>query len=188
MLFIAFIPYELPEGFVALLKRSKLNFTKPAVLVKTDPIENMQMNYEFALKHPRKNFEVRFAIRPMDSSLALYQREVKKGSVMVHPNKWTETVFMATMMNIAIGGESSGNMPNITAFNSAAVKNEFNADWGATCYTQLGPEFGGKVYKHCIAFTIHKDNLGDAYVFFIADEKNTILDYMKDCFHLLKFE
>jgi len=175
---------KLPKEFTDLLNRAKLDFIETEGMIETKCIENRQMNYEYALKLPNKNFEVRYAIRPMDSLLIQYNKDNMK----IHPNKWSEGGYEATLLNIGIGGLESGILPQITYFDSTAVKKEFNADWGATAGVQLGKEFGGQIFKFCVAVIIHKDFVGDAYIFYLSDNKDELRTLMEKPFHSLKFK
>ena len=188
LIFSSFTSDQLPRHFADLLNRAKMIFVAPEGMTETKCIKNKQMNYEFALKYPDKNFEVRYTIRPMDSALAQYERSQKKGDLMIHPNKWSATSFQATLLNIGLGGTESGKLPDISYFDSTAVKNEFNADWGATAFVNLGEEFGGDKYKYCLAVIIHKDNIGDGYFFYLGDDNNKIGELMKSSFHSLRFK
>src|SRR4029078_4003442 len=130
----------------------------------TDPIENRQMNYEYALISKSKDFEVRYAIRPMDNFIKEYnerEKNKKPGEINIHPNKFYAQTFQATVLNI-----SGGQLPESTTFDKDAVKSEFNADWGATTTVELGKEFG-QDYKYCMVVAIHKDNVGEAYYFYL---------------------
>ncbi len=187
-LLTSFSSDKLPKDFSDLLDRAHLTFIRPDGMNETKCIENRQMNCEYALKYPDKKFEVRYAIRPMDSELENYDITKKRGDLIIHPNKVSKTVFEATLLNIGLGGSASGQLPNITYFDSSAVKKEFNADWGATAFVNLGPEFGGQVYKYCIAVIIHKDFIGDGYFFYVSDSKEKIGDLMDNAFHSLKFK
>jgi len=175
---------DLPKAFTELLGRAKMTFEKPIGLVETDPIENEQMNYEYALITKSKDFEVRYAIRPLDELINEYNENKKNGKlgVSVHPNKLYSTAFEATVLNI-----SGGQFPEPTIFDKEAVKEEFNADWGATSFVEVGKEFG-QDYKYCVVVAIHKDNSGDAYCFYLSKNKANISDNMEKLFHLLKFK
>lgn len=186
---LSFKSDKLPKDFSELLTRAKITFIRTEGMVETKCIENRQMNYEYALKLKDKNFEVRYAIRPMDVRLNEYdETKKKKNEMMIHPNNWSQPLFQTTLLNIGIGGSETGNLPNITYFDSTAVRHEFNADWGATAFVNLGPEFGGNTYKYCIAVTIHKDFVGDAYFFYVSDNKDDIGRLMEKPFHSLKFK
>jgi hypothetical protein len=173
---------NLPKEFTDLLARANLTFTRPTDLIETNCIENRQMNYEYALKHPNKSFEVRYAIRPMDWKLENYKKE---GGI--HPNKVSVSLFQATLLNIGIDGTASGQLPGIGYFDSTAVKKEFNADWGASAFVNIGKQFG-QDYKYCLAVTIHKNFVGDAYFFYVSDNKDEISKLMDPSFHSLKFK
>ena len=181
----SFTAGKLPKTFTQLLTRAKMTFEAPAGLTQTDPIENKQMNWELAYKHATKKFEVRYAIRPMDDALKVYEeREAnkKEGDINIHPNKWYRSTFEMTVLNI-----SGGQLPEYTVFDAQAVKKEFNADWGATTSVEVVEEFG-KGYTFCLFVFIHKENLGDGYIFYMADEADVISEEMGAIFHALKFQ
>lgn len=176
---------RLPKIFVKLLERGKIAFIRPDSLVETPIVENDQMNYEYALKFPEKNFEVRYAIRPLDIIIKDYQSSVKKkkdGDIILHPNKYYSASFQATLLNI-----SGGQLPEIATFDSGAVKEEFNADWGATTFVEVDGEFG-QSYKYCIVVALHKDDRADAYIFFLSDTKIDFEKNMENAFHSLRFK
>ena len=66
-------------------------------------------------------------------------------------------ILQTTILNITGGVEY-----NIQAFDKDAVKNEFNADWGATTFVELNSGFG-KGFKYFMIVMIHKDDVADAY-------------------------
>jgi hypothetical protein len=111
--------------FEDLLEWNKMEFIVPEGLIETLPLENMQMNYEKAYKHPTKRFEVRYAIRNHDTG-------------------FYKQIFEMTVLNI-----SGGQLPEYSQFGTEAVKEEFNADAGATVMVEVGSEFG-QDYKYCL--------------------------------------
>jgi len=176
----------LPTAFTALLDRAHIDFTLPAQYTEAPITKNSQMNYDFALKHPGKNFEIRYAIRPLDTLLAQYERREKSkqpGDVNISPNNFYRTAFMATMMNIA----GSRSMPGMNEFGNDAVKKEFNADWGATSVCEPAGDFG-KGYKYCIGVAIHKNNTADYYCFYLTDNKADFATLMQPVFYAMKFK
>ena len=181
----AFSVKELPKPFSELLDRAKMTFGKTNELVETKPIENRQMNYEYALITRSKDFEVRYAIRPLDNLIEEYnksERNKQPGDINIHPNKLYVALFQTTVLNI-----SNGQLPEPTIFDKEAVKEEFNADWGATVFVEVGKEFGQN-YKYCLVVAIHKDNVGDAYCFYLSEKKENIDNNMKKLFQSLKFK
>lgn len=176
---------NLPKNFTDLLDRSQMTFDLPDQYSETAPIENVQMNYDYALINTAKDFEVRYAIRPLDDLIKNYneqEKNKKPGDVTIHPNKIYEAIFQAIVFNI-----SGGKLSKIGAFDPQAVKKEFNADWGALTMVEAGKEFGQN-YKYCFAIAIHKDNLGDAYYFYLANSQEDIKKNMLSAFHSLRFK
>jgi hypothetical protein len=181
----SFTTDNVPKEFTDLLNRAKLNFQKTAGLEETKIIANRQMNYEYALKYPKKKFEVRYAIRPLDELIKDYnerEKNKKPGDVNIHPNKLYTSLLQATTLNI-----SGGKLPQIATYDKQAVKAEFNADWGATTMVEVGKEFGQE-YKYCMIVAIHKDNIADAYFFYLSDKKDGFDELMFPAFHSMKFK
>lgn len=181
----AFTAISLPDLFTKLMERSKMSFTAPEGYSETKIISNGQMSYEYAIKHNTQNFEVRYAIRPLDEELKDYNKWQKnKGpnDIRIHPNKMYEAVFQATVLNV-----SGGELPQWDEFPPQAVKHEFNADWGAVVVTTAGEEFGQK-YKYCMTVALHKDDVGDAYYFYLYDDTKVMDDLMMTAFHSLRFK
>lgn len=184
LLLTAFKTSDLPASFTSLLDRAQLAFTLPALYIQAPVIQNQQMNYNLALKHSDKNFEIRYAVRPLDTLLAQYERREKNksaGDVNISPNNLYRAAFMATMLNI-----SGGRMPGMNEFGKDDVKKEFNADWGATSICEPAGDFG-KGYKYCIGVAIHKNNLADYYCFYLTDNQANFSTLMQPVFYALKF-
>lgn len=149
--------------FEKLLDLNNMTFDVPKGYNEVKVINNRQMNYEKAYKHPTERFEVRYAIRP-------------------HDLKYSKQIFEMTVLNI-----SGGQLPEYTTFTPDAVKNEFGADAGATVMVRAGKEFG-QDYKYCLLVYIHKSDVGDGYIFYLADDQKIIDDLMQPIFHALKFK
>lgn len=149
--------------FENLLNLNNMAFEAPKNYTELTPIENRQMNYEKAYKHPTERFEVRYAIRNNELNIP-------------------KQIFEMTVLNI-----SGGQLPEYTPFGADAVKNEFGADAGATVMVEVGKEFG-QDYKYCLLVYFHKNNIGDGYVFYLADDNQVINDLMMPIFHALRFK
>lgn len=181
----SFTSDNVPKTFTDLLDRANLTFQKPAGLEETKIINNRQMNYEYAIKYPKKKFEVRYAIRPLDDLLRDYEEKEKNknpGDVNIHPNQLYSSLLQVTTLNI-----SGGQLPEIIEFEKEAVKQEFNADWGATVLVEVGKEFG-QDYKYCMIVAIHKDNVADAYFFYLSETTEGFDELMTPAFHSLTFK
>jgi hypothetical protein len=181
----AFATLNLPRQFEELLIRGKMAFTMPRGFFDTKVVANKQMNYEYALEYPDKNFELRLAIRPLDELLKQYKADLKnkkKSDAAVDPNTIYEATFQAIVMNI-----SGGHQSEITTFRKDEVSIEYNADWGATTMVEVGSEFGPN-YKYCIIIALHKNNVADAYYFFLAGNKEAYTYLMQPAAYCLRFK
>jgi hypothetical protein len=176
----------LPKTFEEMLERGKMTFQQPEGYEKTKIIQNKQMNYEYAIKHTKENLEIRYAIRPLDSYLRDYDKWEKDTSegkgILIHPNKWYKTSMQTTALNI-----SGGQFPQIAEFEPEAVKQEFNADWGASAIVPLGQEFG-QDYQFCMFVALHKDNCADAYCFILSDKRENFKKITEIEYYSLKFK
>lgn len=176
---------NLPENFSKLVARANMIFEMPKGFTELPIIKNRQMNYEYALKHPRARLELRYAVRPLDTLLKRYEERMnhkKPGDVYINPNNFYSTTFQATLANI-----STGDMPEMKEMDPSNVHKEFNADWGATAVINVNETFGQK-YKYCLVVALHKDNAGDAYYFYLANKKQDLDHAVGPVFTSLKFK
>jgi hypothetical protein len=177
---------NLPALFVQRLARAQIIFIRPENYVDTPLVKNGQMHYEYALKYPGKNFEVRYAVMPLDSVFIQFeamQKDQKSVGTVLNPNKLYEGSFYAVMMNIS----NRGRQPKIQAFPADAAKKEFNADWAGFGLCEAGGEFASG-YKYCMAVAIHKDNLGDAYYFYLSNDAADFQTLLPPIFYAMKFK
>ncbi len=165
-----------------------MTFMPPPGYIEVPVVKNSQMHYEYAIKDTSRNFEIRYAINPLDSVFiqfnAMQKNQESGGTVMmIGPNKLYYGAFVSTMGNI-----SNGTRHQIRVFPTDAVKNEFNADWGASGFCEVAGDFG-KGYKYCSAVAIHKDSLADAYYFYLGNNPSDFVpDRLIPIFHALKFK
>jgi hypothetical protein len=172
-------------AFLATVARAGMTFEMPKGLIPTPVFENNQMAYDYAIKYPDKRFEVRYAIRPLEKALNDFkqkQANTSSGMVTIHPNKWYSSLFDAIVLNIA-----QGIIPERKEFDSASVKAEFNADWGVTTFVVPKTVFA-QAYKYCMVLALHKDNIADAYIFFLADSPDVYSTLAEPAFYALKFK
>ena len=184
LLLTSFAPVSLPKTFTDLLSRADMIFESPDSLVSTRIFANRQMTYEYAIKYPDKNFELRYAVRPSDNLWKDYEqaeKNKKKGDVNLSPDSIYISAFQTIILNI-----SDGQLPKITEFEKDAVKNEFNADWGGTVALHPGKKFGQE-YKYCMVVALHKSRKGDAYIFYLANTTEGFNELVAPAFHALRF-
>lgn len=178
---------KLSKDFQKLLERSNMSFEPIQSWKKTKIIDNYQMGYQYALKHPTENFEVRYSINPLDDDLKQYAEEMKKdsSSTRLHPNHYYKSSMYAILSNVSDGKVGLG--AKFNTFPKESVRKEFNADWGATAMLEVGKTFGQK-YKYCMVVAIHKDNQADAYYFYLGDNPEDFPKLMQGMFYSLKFK
>lgn len=185
-LLCAFRADNLPADFTTLLNRTDMSFTSPAGYAAVAVVKNGQMLYHYAIKSADRNFEVRYAVRPLDSMVNVYNDWLKNkpaGKVMTNPNNLYKLAFASIMMNLSRG---SGRMPQIKAFDSIAVKRDFNADWGAVGLCIPSGDFSAG-YKYLNVTALHKNNQGDAYIFYLTDNVQDLQTAMPPIYTALKF-
>ena len=148
--------------FEMLLDSTNMTFEVPIDYIEVQPIQNSQMNYEKAYKHPTERFEVRYAIRRHD--FGRYHQ-----------------MFEMTALNI-----SDGRLHEYSDFGTEAVKKEFNADAGCVVTLLVGEEFG-QDYKYCMLVYIVKKGVGGGNIFYLADDINIMPDLVMPIYYSLKF-
>ena len=181
----SFTTEKTTSAFQEKLLKAKMNFEMPKGFQETAIIANEQMNYDYAIKHVEKNFEVRFSLRPLDDMLKANlekEKNKKPGEINISPNKLYQGSFVAIAFNISGGKMLKGS----STFPPEAIKAEFNADWGAMTIVEAGKEFA-QDYKYCMMVAIHKDDVADAYYFYLANDQQTLKEQMQPVFHSLKF-
>jgi len=171
------------EEFKSQLVDCGMNVTIPSGFVESKIIENDDMGYEYAIKYPDKDFELRYATRPI--KYKIYSNDSLKKEIedqIPFRNSQYGTILETIVLNITGGVDYK-----IQAFDKDAVKKEFNADWGATIFVNLNSDFG-KGFKYCMIVAIHKDDVADAYYFYLANSKENFSENMNPLFHTLKFD
>lgn len=171
------------KEFKSILDDCGMNVNIPIGFVESKIIENNDMSYEYAIKYPDKDFELRYSIRPI--RYKKYTNDTVKNEMegqRPFRNSSYGIILKTVILNITGGVEYE-----TQSFDKEAVKNEFNADWGATTFVELKSEFG-KGYKYCMIDTIHKDDVADAYYFYLANTKDKFSENMDPLFHTLRFD
>lgn len=181
--------------FNTALEEGLLNFKMPenfdTVLIRSNP----DMNYELAIKSKTDSFEIRYAIRPLGKRIESFEKMAadtangRKVFANAHPNKSYQTLFMTVLINTSIQAQAGGApaIPRFGAFKPDAVKSEFNADWGATSGYAPRITFE-RTYKNCMTVALHKDNAADVYIFYLFNDKETMMRLMPAAFHAIKFK
>ena len=159
-----------------------MNLNIPSGFVECKIQENGDMDYDYAIKYPDKDFELRYAIRPIRYKVYASDDEKKETeSQRAFRNSSKVTIFKTVILNITGGKDYE-----VRAFDNDAVRKEFNADFGITSFVDLNSDFG-KGYKYCMLVMIHKDDVADAYYFYLSNTKDKFSENMNALFHTLRF-
>ena len=162
------------QKYEELLNESHMQFSIPPDFMLTPVIKNGDVMYDFAIKSNTQKFEIRYRIWP-----------IEKGSAKDKMNNSMHNLMLTTMaLNI-----SNGQIIEPQQYPKESVKEEFGADAGSTGIVDTHSEFG-KDYKACMISVIHKENVADAYIFFLFNDRSDILKALSTSkiFHALKFK
>lgn len=160
-----------------------LQFTMPEDHKIMEVKENGDLGYSFAVINNDATMEIRYSIWPLKTALEEYEESLKdSNTLMIHPNKIYKGIIQANVLNM-----TGGQMYDIGAFPSEAVKNEFNAEAGGSCFFPFHCEFG-KGYTYGQFVYLHKDDVADVIITFMSNDKETHGDLMMIGFHALTFK
>jgi hypothetical protein len=169
--------------FKSILDDCGMNIIIPSGFVESKIVDNDDMGYEYALKYPDMDFEVRYSIRPIRYKIYAND-EVKDELESQRPfrNSQYGIILQTVILNITGGIDYK-----VQEFDKDAVNKEFNADWGATTFVELNSEFG-KGFKYCMIIAIHKKDIADAYYFYLSNSEDKFMEYVHPLFHTLQFD
>ncbi len=161
----------LPKKFWKTLQDNSMEFVMPEKYLQAPVLPNSDVAYDFAVVSKDRQIEIRYTVQPVD-------RKQKNG------NGLSEGMLQAIALNI-----SGGTMAEPNAFPAESVRKEFGADKGYTAMIPVRSEFGNG-YKKCMLTMIHKDNIADAYAFYLFNDPQVLVQAIKSyaIFHALKFK
>lgn len=169
--------------FKNLCDSNELSFEMPKGYQITPVKSNPDLGYSFAIKNADSTMEIRYTIWSLKPMLAEYEASLKdSNAIMVPPNNIYKGRIQANMLNM-----TGGQFTNIGAFPTDAVKREFNADAGGSCFFPFNCKFG-EGYKFGQFMYLHKDNVADVIVTFMSNDADKHPDLMLEGFHALKFK
>ena len=172
----AFGQQNVDLSFRKTLDRNSLALTIPKGFKETPIIANDDVAYDYALKDSMGAFEIRFRIFALNDPPPNTSPESMNG---MYP-----AMLLAMAVNI-----SNGKPGNSGPFDPAAVRSEFGADAGMTCAVDANSQFS-KGFKYCLINVIHRNNVVDAYIFYLFNDKNQLRTTLlrDDVFHCLRFK
>ncbi len=163
----------IPRNFDSLLRQNGMQYALPPGFTSTRIVDNPDVVYDFAIKSSASKLEIRYRIWPVDMTNHGGANRNRIYPVMVH-----------TMgLNI-----SNGQSMQIKQYDPGDVRMEFGADAGATGTVRLDSKFG-EGYTICMISVIHRDDLCDAYTFFLCDDPDVLMKalFSDRVYHALRF-
>jgi hypothetical protein len=156
-----------------------LVFKPPEGYQVVTPKENRDMKYDYALRHPTKKYEIRYALQPFPKGMLeeykqWSEKKDKGDAVMTDPNLMFKMAFQTIRSNIAGKGEVLGSQD----FNPASVKAHFGGDSGAMALVcDMTSQFAGD-FVCCTMIGIHKKDFGQIYIFHMCDDVLAVKEEM----------
>lgn len=173
------------KAFQKLLKENELQFQMPEGYKEVKVRKNGDMGYHYAIYNPELEMEIRYSIFSIKEFVRQNPGFETPSPDHANPNEIWMTLFMVNLLNITQCGMD--NKPPVGAFPDAAVRAEFGADAGATSGFPMKSEFGGD-FTDMMAFVIHRDDVADAYVVFLAYDPWVLINHIDPAFHALRFK
>lgn len=169
--------------FKKLCDSSELKFYMPKGYAVKEVRDNPDLWYSFAIINGDATMEIRYTIWSLKPAFEDYKKSLKdENSMMVNPNTIYKGRIQANVLNM-----TGGQMYNIGKFPSRAVKKEFSADDGGSCFFEFNSDFG-KGYKYGQFVYLHKDDIADVIITFMSNNRKIHSDLMMAGFHSLKFK
>lgn len=189
LLFLSFKVSGQGNLFFTVVKQAEMDFNKPINTIETTVIKNDELNYQYALKDTLNGIEIRYLVYPLQGLVKKYNGpHADTGIGMIDPNFLHTNLLLVYYFKVqGKPMDMSGTMPDIKELSHATADLEYNADWGAEVDLEPCDEFAQK-YKYCTMFEIHKDNVADAFVIYLYDDKDRFEDAVKPEFHSLVFK
>lgn len=187
--FAAFIPnVDLAQsGFSDLLIDNDLTFEMPVDFIEVPVRENPDLFYNYAIKHRKADFEIRYSIFPLAEMLQEYEASLSDSSrIMIDPNQLYKSLFIVNILNVSQIRMGEAPIPEIIEFQSKAVNDEFGCEYGATTFFAANSEFSGE-YKYCSMVYLHKENTADVCISFLVKKMKTFEKYFHQAFYALRF-
>lgn len=128
---------------------------------------NAFQHYDWAIRSRKEKLEIRYLIQPIDTTKAFY----------FPPN----ANFMRTLTHLA--SNSGEQVIAVHSVDEKDLKEVFHADWGKEVLFIPKENFATQTY--CRMLMLHKEEVGDVFVFFLFNTPSEDLD---NRYYALEFE
>ncbi|TGK12911.1 hypothetical protein EHO60_03285 [Leptospira fletcheri] len=172
---------EKTNNFQTILRKNGL-LIRQVVPPKFTPVAvdaEIPFRHNYAIKSTDGEIEIRYKIISIPEYLKEFE-EVKKNypqAILVPPKK--DDYLKEFIMNLQNLAGKPENIMGSKPFPEKAVKDEFGADWGSSSHLILNPEYDKK-YTYCMLVVLHKDQVADVYVMYLAKDLNELTKFLKE--------
>lgn len=181
-------------NFTKLLNKAGLTFKRPVGAINTPVIKNPEITYQYAVKYPKRNLEIRYSVIPYAGKpvkVAPVTNGVILGTVDTNIIKHFDAYSRQLATN-AGGGMKDSNI-RIGGFPPDQAKKEFGADRMTFWMIPVKNKSFATSYKFCNMVAIHKDNVGDAFIFYLCNSMEDLVKNFKELgannvYYSLKFK
>lgn len=163
---------ESEQDFEERLNKYQLKLDKPDNFKEIQIREDTELNYHYALKHNTKDFEIRFLVNNINEKLDLPEDER------------SYSLFTNIVLNAS--GQILPNIPEIKVLEPYLAQKDYNADWLANSMFVTNSNFA-KGFDYCSVIGIRKNDVSEAYMFFLFNDKNDAVQIMPKVATCLKF-
>jgi hypothetical protein len=158
--------------FNQIVNKIGMTFSTPKGSVKAAVVKNKQIAYQYAVKYPDHNLEIRYLVMPSAG-------KATKAPVASPGNKSASQIndpFDMFCMDLATkaGGGIKDPQIQVAGFDPAQGKKEFGADKITFWMIPVKNNSFGTEYKFCNMVAMHKENGANAFVFYLANSLQDI--------------
>jgi hypothetical protein len=133
--------------------------------------------HHIAFDNKAEKYQVRYYFSPLDKMIESYNESIKRKSQHMKPNDLCKSMIRIVVLNASNNETSDHQVVNPQLFT--------NADWEATASVNVG--YKSVNYKYCYIISLHRDNMADAYIYILSDDKNKLSKLSSQLSSTLKF-
>ncbi|MBL4755313.1 MAG: hypothetical protein JKY52_17175 [Flavobacteriales bacterium] len=169
--------------FDSLLSRAHLTYTLPEGHKDLDIEFLHKIPHNKAIGPTDSSYQIRYWIRPLDTWVADHNKKSKKEKKnSMQPNALCKSMMMLAVLDASNNksqGYQESQYPELT-------KQTYNADWEASTIVESGwPQVA---FKYCYIWCLHKDDIGDVYIYVLADKKEDFSKIIGNISTSIKFK